>query len=355
MTELNHKKNVRGGHRASATKMVKKAEELLAQEVPNKSLLARMKLSLQEKLSTLKELDSEVVDLVKEEEVVNEIEQADAYKEDIYDAIAKLEQLSLKTSTTAPAATVLPSRDPASESKVRLPKLMIQSFRGELTTWTTFWDSFEVAIHNNRSLSNIEKFNYLRSLLQGPALDAVAGLTLTDANYNEAVQVLTSRFGNKQLIIDRYMDILLNLEAVVSDSNLRALRHLYDTVEAQIRGLNSMGVQSETYGALLSSVVLGKLPQEIRLLLSRGMGDGDRKLDDLMKLLLGELQARERVSASNLASGKGRESVITTPTAAAPTAAALLAGGQRTTPTCSYCQQPHSSYALRLCPLMIER
>ena len=103
------------------------------------------------------------------------------------------------------------------------------------------------------------------------------------------------------------MDILLNLEAVVSDSNLRALRHLHDTVEAQIRGLNSMGVQSETYGALLSSVVLGKLPQEIRLLLSRGMGDGDRKLDDLMKLLLSELQARERASASNLASGKGGE------------------------------------------------
>ena len=37
--------------------------------------------------------------------------------------------------------------------------------------------------------------------------------------------------------------------------------------------------------------------------------------------------------------------MITTPTAAAPTAAALLAEGQRTTPTCSYCQQPHSSYA----------
>ena len=90
-----------------------------------------------------------------------------------------------------------------------------------------FWDSIEVAIHNNRSLSNIEKFNYLRSLLQGPALDTIAGLTLTDANYNEAVQVLTSRFGNKQLIIDRYTEFLLSLETVVSDSNLRALRHLY--------------------------------------------------------------------------------------------------------------------------------
>lgn len=57
--------------------------------------------------------------------------------EDIYDAIAKLEQLSLKTSTTGPAAGPLPTRDLASESKVRLPKLTISPFRGELTTWTT--------------------------------------------------------------------------------------------------------------------------------------------------------------------------------------------------------------------------
>ena len=294
MTDLSHKKNVRGGHRASATKMVKKTEELLAQEDPNRSQLARIKLSLQEKLSILKELDAEVVDLVKDEEIASEIEQADTYMEEIYDVIAKMEQLSLKMSTTAFAASTSgtpPNREHTNESKVRLPKLTIQPFKGELTTWTTFWDSFEVAIHNNRSLSNIEKFNYLRSLLQGPALDAIAGLTLTDANYNEAVQVLTSRFGNKQLIIDRYMDVLLSVEAVLSDSNLRALRHLYDTVEAQIRGLNSMGVKPETYGALLSSIMLGKLPQEIHLLLSRGMGDGDRKLNDLMKLLLGELQA----------------------------------------------------------------
>ena len=154
MAELSHRKNVRGGHRASATKMVKKAEELtlLAQEDPNKSQMT----SLQEKMSILKGLDSEVVDLVKEEEVASDIEQADAYMEDIYDTITKLEQLSLKTSTTAASTSgPLPTRNPTSESKVKLPKLTIQPFRGELTTWMTFWDSFEVAIHSNRSLSNV--------------------------------------------------------------------------------------------------------------------------------------------------------------------------------------------------------
>ena len=143
------------------------------------------------------------------------------------------------------------------------------------------------------------------------------------------------------------MEVLLSLDAVVSDNNLRALRHLYDTVEAQIRGLNSMGVKPETYGALLSSVVLGKLPQKIRLLLSHGMGDGNRKFDDLMRLLLDELQARERATASILATGKEQGKVTTT-----PTAAALLAGGQRATPTCCYCQQSHLFHTCTKMPSM---
>jgi len=60
----------------------------------------------------------------------------------------------------------------------------------DLTAWIRFWDSYKVAIHENHSLSEIDKFNYLNSLLQGPALDAVSGFTLTAANYNEAVSVL---------------------------------------------------------------------------------------------------------------------------------------------------------------------
>ena len=58
-----------------------------------------------------------------------------------------------------------------------------------------FWDSFESAIHLNRSLSDVDKFNYLRSYLESTAAD---GLSLTSANYAEAVDILKKRFGNKQ-------------------------------------------------------------------------------------------------------------------------------------------------------------
>ena len=170
-----------------------------------------------------------------------------------------------------------------------------------------------------------------------PALEAIAGLTLTAANYTEAVEVLQKHFGNKQQIIDKHMEILLNIEGVTSGRNLKALRHLYDTIEAQIRGLNSMGVTADTYGGLLSSVVLSKIPHDICLIVSRMIRDGDRKLDDLMKMLLDELQARERSAASV---GKGRENLPST-------ASALLAGGSGVTHTCYYCQQAHVSHACK--------
>ena len=64
------------------------------------------------------------------------------------------------------------------------------------------------------------------------------------------------------------MDILLNVEPVTSSQNVKALRRLYDIVESHIRSLKSVGVASDTYGSLLSPVLLNKLPTELRLIVS---------------------------------------------------------------------------------------
>ena len=91
---------------------------------------------------------------------------------------------------------------------MKLPKLNIQPFRGDLTTWTPFWESYRAAIHDNTSLNDADKFNYLRSLLEHTTLDAISGLSLTGPNYHEAISILEKRFGNKQRIISKHMDAL---------------------------------------------------------------------------------------------------------------------------------------------------
>ena len=87
------------------------------------------------------------------------------------------------------------------------------------------------------------------------------------------------------------MDTLLHLDAVTSQGNVRGLRKLYDVVEAQVRGLKSLGVNLDTYSNLLSSVLICKIPLELQLLLSREVGDGSWELDDLLQRLRDEIAA----------------------------------------------------------------
>ena len=74
----------------------------------------------------------------------------------------------------------------------KLPKLVPKTVSGDLTKWETFWRTFELSIHLNATLSAVDKFTYLNSLLEGPAMRAVVGLKLSTANYTEAIDTLTT-------------------------------------------------------------------------------------------------------------------------------------------------------------------
>ena len=106
--------------------------------------------------------------------------------------------------------------------------------------------------------------------------------------------MLKRRYENAQVIIGKQMEILLNLEAV-SYGKIGKLRKLYNYVEIQVRCFLSQGVESASYGTLLPSVVMTKLPLEMRLIINRAVGEGGHlAVDDLMTLFERELRARER-------------------------------------------------------------
>ena len=221
-------------------------------------------------------------------------------------------------------------------AKVRLPKISLPRFNGDPVKWTTFWDSYQSAIHLNPDLSEVDKFNYLRSLLDSTAFEAIAGLTLSSANYQQAIEILRKRFGNKQVIISKHMDTLMIMDAISSDRHLRDLRRLYDNTEAHVRSLKSLGIEASSYGALLSPVLLAKLPPELRLIVSRKVSDSNLDMDALLATFEEELMARERANPQATRRGQERPR---------PTTSTLFSGSQdsNTDPRCAYCQQPHSS------------
>lgn len=73
---------------------------------------------------------------------------------------------------------------------------------------------------------------------------------------------MKDRFGNKQMIINKHVEGILNMAPVTSNNDLKGLRKIYDLVEAHVRGLKVLGVSSEPYDSLLSSVLMNEIPQE---------------------------------------------------------------------------------------------
>ena len=176
-------------------------------------------------------------------------------------------------------------------AKVRLPKLTMPRFKGELTKWNSFWDSFNASIHENNDISTIDKFNYLNSLLEGNAARAIHGLPLTELNYHAAIEILKDRFSKPQAIISAHMDELLKLQ--VCNDRVNSLRLFYDKVSVHVRGLQSLGVSSEQYGSLLIPIIMSKLPNDIRIQITRKVNDETWKIDELLQAIKREIEVRE--------------------------------------------------------------
>ena len=147
---------------------------------------------------------------------------------------------------------------------------------------------------NNSSLSKIDKFNYLKSLVEGNAASAIDGFALTADNYESAVKLLKDRFADPQIIISSHMEELLNLPAVCDIHKVSKIRQLYDSIETHIRSLRNLGIDSSSYGSLLVPLILSKIPEEIRLIVARNIEKNEWNIDKLLCTFKLELEARER-------------------------------------------------------------
>lgn len=163
-------------------------------------------------------------------------------------------------------------------------------------------------MHTKAEISEIHKFTYLKSLLEKSAKEAVAGMALSSANYNQAIEILKRKFGNKEKIINCHMEALVAMESVQSDGNVGVLRKIYDKNENHIRSLEALVVKADTYESLLCPKLLKKLPPELKLNVSRKLSSEKWEVDKIMEVALGEIEARERTeSVGHGEKKRGRE------------------------------------------------
>ena len=179
--------------------------------------------------------------------------------------------------------------------EVKLPKINIPSFSGDVLQWESFWDIFSATVDDS-DISEVTKFSYLKSSLTGEAAQAINGIALTASNYNIACCILKERYGRKERLIFSHISQLLGL-AIPNKCALASLKTLNDTLQGHTRALENLGIDSAQYGVILTPLVLSRLPQEIRLEWSREAEGRESDLTFLLEFLKKEIVRRERSQA----------------------------------------------------------
>ena len=187
---------------------------------------------------------------------------------------------------------------------------------------------------------NIDKFNYLESLLEDTALETISGLSLTNTNYERAISLLKERFDNLQILIASYMQVLATLSKVNSMKNITALRTLYNKIENSVASLKDCNVETDTYGNLLIGIIFERLPQELKVTISRSFKNNVWNLAQLLEVFKQELMVRETCSAVSVSGNQAdtNDLVHTTKTFQ------INSSNNRTHEiTCAFCEGKHSS------------
>ena len=166
-------------------------------------------------------------------------------------------------------------------SNIRLPRIELPKFSGNVLEWLSFWEQFE-ALVGEANIPAISKFGYLHSSLEGEAKRVLQGLTLTAVNYPIACRMLKERFGKSERIIFAHIQALLNIDMPVKSSGSKYIASLWkmqDQLNSHVRSLEALGVKGDQYGVILTPVILSRLPQEIRMEWSRDGSGHEGDLD----------------------------------------------------------------------------
>ena len=174
---------------------------------------------------------------------------------------------------------------------VKLP-----TFEGDVLKWAEFWELFKVSVHSNKRYADVQKFVLLKSLLGNVPKQVIEGIPVSEEGYRAAVDVLIRRYARDDVRRDMLLKQLLELPGVSKNDNLTAMHSLIDQLTARVRGLEALGVTSDSFSSILLPVVKEKLPEAWRLEWAR-VQPASADFSSFLDFLQREMEVREQAAA----------------------------------------------------------
>ena len=301
-------KKSRAYHRAVATKYWTEAESMI---LPTRSVsledapirLDQLPKNLARKQNFLSDLNSKIQAKFDDDEasLENDILQSEKYDDKLIQQLDQIDRFTKRNILVAstPTSSSQPSsrRSTPSSTTTKLPKLDLSTFFGDYLTWTSFFDLFKGAVHNNTTLLDSQKLQYLKGSLKGDAAKLLSSIPITYANYTVSLKMLPDRYRNNRMIVRALVNAIA-VQKPLTQETAKDLRQILGTVEEHPLALENMG-QPVNRDVFLVYLITEKLPAEIRNFWELSTrGTEPQTYDDLKKFLDARCQALEAATLS---------------------------------------------------------
>lgn len=132
---------------------------------------------------------------------------------------------------------------------VKLPDISVATFSGNFIEWRTFFELFDTLIIQNLSLTNIQRFVYLKSYLKGEPLQLIDSLPLSNDNFEVAIQTLKDRYDNEFRITNTLIKNLLNVSDLIKSPS--GIRKFVIQAKQSIQSLSNLNVPKDEWADLI--------------------------------------------------------------------------------------------------------
>ena len=213
------------------------------------------------------------------------------------------------TLPTSPVTTInLPGAAQGLAINSRLKQLKIPTFDGDKTKFEEYWGLFQSLVDMSMEPISL-KMARLRQSLSGRALESIRGLGVTAPEYEEAKEILKSKYGGQRRQLRAYLDELEKM-AALNNKDVRGFEKFADLVRVTVVKLKAEGKDGELGDGTLHSLLVKKLTERLLESYTRWLSENskERSVISLRDWLREEVAIR--VEAVEMAYGLDNEDEV---------------------------------------------
>ena len=156
----------------------------------------------------------------------------------------------------------VPLQQPVHFVQTSLPKLKLSEFHGDPLEWPEWSSLFTATIHN-APIDDNAKMSHLKTLVNGKAKAAIAGLGYSGIMYSAAWNALVTNFGRPQTIVNAQMK-QIHLSPFIKSHDSAAIIKYAQLIPTCVNVLKQFGSTGDLYSESVLNSALRKLPPELK-------------------------------------------------------------------------------------------